>query len=403
MELHWIKYGFFAALLLICLRGGMALQAEAKEKAVTEHDLVLSLEKMGEETAKQAGLREMISGKKQKATRERAAYLIWQYLKAKEETKINQELLRVVIERRRLSDYGKIKKAYQEAAASLYTEGIMEGNSNGSFSSSRSFHPKDFITQKEWSAIEQRLRDPKKRRKLSPDGQLLRTGNLPKNYKKFPYILASYKNAYYEHTFDYERIVSKKVVEGKDYTNPAKVSQETMGSSPEVTYPVRTVMDLYLDDWVRKVKDNVNLRFNVDYRTIDKNSSWVHRLRNTYYVFGNDPEYDMIRTKDIKSYVSRMKKNRVVIQGQTAVDRSSLYLSNGIFYLRAYVKFKVLSADSMEDLSKVFYADHVFIRDLAKGKWMERYFDIAVGTSVFNSVGDDYAVMFDSLLDSLKR
>lgn len=56
-----------------------------------------------------------------------------------------------------------------------------------------------------------RLKNKGKRFKLSYDGQVLRIINLPKNYKDYPYILASFPNSYYEKETSATKQKSKKI------------------------------------------------------------------------------------------------------------------------------------------------------------------------------------------------
>ena len=74
----------------------------------------------------------------------------------------------------------------------------MVGKSDGTYSSTRKFLPKTKITKGEAKKMINRLKNKGKRFKLSYDGQVLRIINLPKNYKDYPYILASFPNSYYE-------------------------------------------------------------------------------------------------------------------------------------------------------------------------------------------------------------
>lgn len=279
--------------------------------------------------------------------------------------------------------------------------GIMPGTSNGIFSTNRAFYPKETVSKVNSKIYIKRLFQKETRKKLSPDGQLLRTLNLPKNYKKFDYILASYPNSYYEATFDYERYIDKKMVKGRDYDDPVDIKKSKLTLFNDETYPMTEIMDLYLDQWVDTVKRNMEARFNFDYRTSPKTPEWVNNLRKTYYLFGDD--YDLRITRDIQKYVKRAVKNKVIVKGSVDIDRSSLYESVGTFYLRTHVKFKIVSAKSLSNQTDVFYADSSNIENLQKGKWLDRYFDIAVASSNGLSTGKDYAVSEDALMSQIKK
>lgn len=93
----------------------------------------------------------------------------------------------------RISDIKKADDKYKESLYKCFTKGIMVGKSNGTFSSTRKFLPKTKITKDEAKKMINRLKNKGKRFKLSYDGQVLRIINLPKNYKDYPYILASFQ------------------------------------------------------------------------------------------------------------------------------------------------------------------------------------------------------------------
>lgn len=278
--------------------------------------------------------------------------------------------------------------------------GIMPGTSNGIFSTNRAFYPKETVSKVNSKIYIKRLFQKETRKKLSPDGQLLRTLNLPKNYKKFDYILASYPNSYYEATFDYERYIDKKMVKGRDYDDPVDIKKSKLTLFNDETYPMTEIMDLYLDQWVDTVKRNMEARFNFDYRTSPKTPEWVNNLRKTYYLFGDD--YDLRITRDIQKYVKRAVKNKVIVKGSVDIDRSSLYRSIGGFFIRTHIKFKIVSAKNLGKQEDLFYSDSVYLKNLKKGKWMERYFDVGIGTSNGLSTGGDYAVVDDVLAEQMQ-
>lgn len=407
MNFDWIKIGIVTGVLFFCLFGKMAYAAQTAENRVTEQEFFDSLLKTMEEDAKRKVMEGEAFGKKY-LTRERAAYILMKAEKAKGEEKSKGEekekkkLYDMVLDKNRISDFSKIKKVYRESAVEAYIEGIMIGTGNGPFSSNRSFRPKDYLTRKEKGEIIIRFKNPKKRRTISPDGQLIRTTKLPANYKDFSYILASFPNSYYESMFDYERIIGK-AVEGEDFVKPKNIEKEKVTKIPGEVISMKWVIDTYGDQWVNTIRENLETRFNVDYRIIDQNKKWLDRLRRTYY-FYDDKEYDRKETKKIKAYIEKVKKNKAVITGMVHIDKSSLYISTGKFYLRAFVKFKLKSCENIpKDLSDLFYADQVVMRNLKKGQWIEKYYDISVGSPNGYSLGADFAVTDNNLLDPLSK
>lgn len=244
-------------------------------------------------------------------------------------------------------------------------------------------------------------RESQKRLKLSPDGQLIRTTKLPANYKKFPYILASYPNSYYLGKFDYEWYEGKQV-EGKDYINPSGINKSRF-INWKTSYPFTEIREKYEEEWKNCILTNLKTRFNVDYRKVSKDYEWINQLRNTYYLY-NDPEMDLRKTREIEEYVKEIKKNKVIIKGTVDVDSSTLYHSVFGYFMRAHIKFKVVSAEKIpEDQTKLIFGGHVNFRNLKKGVWKEAIVDIGLGTANAYSDGYDYAVVEDTLAEPLKK
>jgi hypothetical protein len=108
-------------------------------------------------------------------------------------TVIDDKLIKEVIEKR-ISDIGKISKDKREDVAKGFIKGLMKGYSNGKFSGDRNLKLTNKVTRDGAIASLKMLKDKSLRAKISPDGQLIRTTNLPKYAKYFPYILASYPN-----------------------------------------------------------------------------------------------------------------------------------------------------------------------------------------------------------------
>lgn len=326
-------------------------------------------------------------------------------------TTYDEDLYKQIKTKKRLSDLGSVTKSKQDSVIKVFSKGIMIGASNGLYTHSRKFNGKEALTTSEAKALVARVKTPSKRRKLSPDGQLIRTTNLPKGnkkqtfpkptkelpyqikhyptYKDYPYILESFPNAFYENIFLYSRGISgKKKVELKDYASPVKLLKKKYFNE-ERGYLLKDVLDNHLDDWTKKAEVNLKTRLNVDYRKID--NEWINKLRKTYYVYG-DAASDKSRTNDIKEYVTKVKKNKVIVKGTVSVEPSTLYYDNG-YYMRAYIKFKVVNAANMnvkkEDL---IYDGIMFLPDIKKGKWVEAYVDVPFGSANGYSSGKDYAV-----------
>lgn len=289
----------------------------------------------------------------------------------------------------RISDLERIPDKYQEAVIKIYSKGIIIGYNNGKYTQSRKFKGNKNISVSGAKNIVKRLANRKARRKMSPDGQLIRTTNLPKNYKDYEYILAAFPNSFYEMKFSYkygikqewdkkkDGWVNVKKEEMKDYARPSKVKNWSANK--------KKAIDLYLYDWAGMVEQNLNHRFNVDYRTIGK--EWLNGIRETYPVVGNE-EMDNERTDRIKQYMKGVKQNKIVIEARQITVEPSTYYIGDFAYFRCYVKFKIKSCKNVNvDKNEIIYCNVTNIEKLKKGVWIERYFDIDIAQS-FGS--DDY-------------
>lgn len=173
-----------------------------------------------------------------------------------------------IAKKKRISDISKIPSQKRDAVLKVFSKGIMIGSGNGKCTQNRKFNGSEVLPEADAKVIAARVKTPSKRRKLSPDGQLIRTSNLPKNYKDYEYILESFPNSFYEAKFNYQRTTYYYTpVELEDYASPAKVKKAMFDSEEHIT--MKDVMDKNLDNWCDKVEKNLKYRFNVDYRTID--------------------------------------------------------------------------------------------------------------------------------------
>ncbi len=327
----------------------------------------------------------------QYTTRTDAAVIVNRADEYLHENAVDADLLNTVL-KERISDISKIAKDKREAVAKVYAKGFFKGYSNGYYNKSREFRGNDDITTSGAKGVIAMLKNTKKRAKLSPDGQLIRTTNLPKNAEDYEYILATYPNSFYEMKFMYQRAkYYYEPVVGEDYASPTKI---------------KTTMDwletdsdgkcIYVDDWIDKIELNLKTRLNVDYRTVD--TTWLNNLRSTYFVF-NNAELDKDTTDNIKEYIQTVKKNKIVIKSFViTVEPSTMYFTSG-YYVRAYVKFKVSFSGNKMEQEDLFYGRTIKMYNLKKDKWFTGVYDIELGTRNGSSNGSDFAVSDDSLND----
>ncbi len=306
---------------------------------------------------------------------------------------VDKELLKTVTEKR-ISDIKKIPAGKREAVAKIYAKGFIVGKSNGMYVQNRSFNGADYLAAGDAKKVLALLKNVKDRAKMSPDGQLIRTTNLPKNAKDYPYILEAFPNSFYEMKFSYQRgTYSWKPVEGKDYASPSKIT-----TAMDAIKTDETGKCIYVNDWMKKIEDNIKYRFNVNYHTID--NIWLNNLRRTYFV-ANAASLDKDQTDKIREYIKYVKKNQVTITSSIiSVEPSTLYKHIGGYQVRVYVKFKIslINVNNEENLNNLFFGNTRFV-DLSNNKWFAGVYDIEIGTKNIGSDGSDFAVSDDTLND----
>ena len=306
--------------------------------------------------------------------------------------KYDKDLYDEIVSKNRISDIKKASNSCHTSIYKMFSKGIMIGFSNGKYKHTRSFKPRTNITLTEAKTVINRLTTKSKRKKLSPDGQVIRTTNLPKNHKKYNYILESFPNSFYEYKFRYQlNTYFYKPKELIDYASPINVFK-----SMKQDERFHNGKMIYLDNWMKKVELNLKTRLNVDYRTID--NTWLNNLRSTYFIF-NDAELDKDRTDDIKEYIKKVKKNKIIIKSSIlAVEPSTMYYEYG-YWIRVYVKFKASFAGTKIDQDELIYGKTIQLYGLKKDKWFDGVYDIKLATKNGRSDGSDYAVSDDSLND----
>ena len=277
-----------------------------------------------------------------------------------------------LIMKKRISDINKVPKKQREAVARVYALGIIRGSKLGWNIQQRAFHGTDYLTKKDAKVYIKKTVYPEFRAKMSPDGQLIRTTNLPKNAKKFPYILESFPNKFYDKPFFYQlySYTSSPLKEGVDYVFP-KNMEKTIYKTWLHEFNMREQMNYYLYDWTDYVEKNVKTIFNVNYKTIGK--KWIKQLGECTDIEGYDAY--------LQNYIKKLKKNKVTVKlRKCVVEPSSFYYSSG-YYMRAYVEFKVIALKDTKDLCDYFMCEGGIIDGFKLNKWMKGYIDIRLGSS----------------------
>ncbi|HUC91962.1 MAG TPA: copper amine oxidase N-terminal domain-containing protein [Paenibacillus sp.] len=195
-------------------------------------------------------------------------------------------------------------------------------------------------------------------------GRLMRTTDLPKNAKDYPYILDDMPNEMYEL--------------GYPYSNPerSKVSAVLYETIPE--YNKRNV-----DIWMNRLKDFGALWLNVDYKTIDDN--WAQAL------FATKMQNSNAELKYIQRYVDWVKENKIQIEGYLDPEPSMIFNDGfGADYVRSKFRIKFNSFKESKDLlyDTWFPSDETF----DKNEWYEGVADIKMGTNVGGDWGSTLKV-----------
>ncbi len=310
---------------------------------------------------------------------------------------VKEKLINTVLEKR-ISDIRSVAEGKRKDVAKVMAKGIIIGYGNGAYSQDRAFKGKGYVTPAAAKSVISLVLDPEKRAKISPDGQLIRTTNLPKYAKYYSYILASFPNQYYDWKFRYEgqAKVNPRTQERipyvylEEYASPKDIDKITDFDD------FKSVREEYLDLWVQKVKTYTECVFNADYRTID--DKWVNTLLLADYSYGHD---NLVKQEKeyIKQYIKDMKANKTTIESsKIAVDGSSLYYSAGRYTLRVYVKYRILSSEVKYGVDtdtlimdnpygRILYTRYplVNLNNFTAGKWKEGYFDVELGYYSYKS------------------
>jgi hypothetical protein len=187
--------------------------------------------------------------------------------------------------------------------------------------------------------------------KTDPWGRAIRTTNLPKNYKDYPYILANLPNEMYE--MEHKNHVGKPET-AKDFLAKDVVTKEAV------------------DKWINMVKDYGQLTLNINYKTV--NYEWIYKYLELIVNQGD------ISTKDAQKYVSWVKENKIQVQGKLTPEPSMIFVRDGKVVIRSQIEFKLINFNKNERIfNDLFYPANKF----KKGVTYKGYTDIALATNVF--------------------
>ncbi|WP_339255067.1 copper amine oxidase N-terminal domain-containing protein [Paenibacillus sp. FSL P2-0136] len=213
--------------------------------------------------------------------------------------------------------------------------------------------------------------------KLDDFGRKIRTTNLPKNYKDYPYILEDIPNEMYEmkNTINY---IVKRADTGANL------------------YAIKEVTSEGISKIIKRMNIGYDLRLNVDYKTINP-ASFAQE------VFKYENQSVSIRENYIREYAEWVKKNRIQIEGSIDPEPSVMYYpGTGDYRIRSKFRFRINSFTEYKELmlDAYFSTTHYMNNErIKKGVWYEGYADIAVSTNYYN--GDPFDHMTVGATSSL--
>jgi len=320
-------------------------------------------------------------------------------------SEIDPELVQLVIDKR-ISDIKKVAASKREDIAKGFIKGFLKGFSEGDYTQHRYLKLNGAIVRTDALNILKMLKNKELRNKISPDGQLIRTTNLPNNAYMFPYILANFPNRFYEGMLAFEGITT--------YENGVEV---TLKSPEDYAYPVdigKTKRgSLFIDEngrysdfWYDKVYSRVWNTFNVDYRTIDE--KWIDTMAKTDMDIEVDIYAERLYEK-LNAYVQDMKKNKTIVEcDRVVIDPSFVYYYNYNYYIRCYVNYRIVSTTTKAKYTvdefllgpnKSPYNNILFsctgIVDLTGHKldeWVDGIFDVSIASAINGARSETYGV-----------
>lgn len=185
-----------------------------------------------------------------------------------------------------------------------------------------------------------------------PWGRVIRTTNLPKNAKDFPYILEEYSNEMYEMKPDIiVDTTSAQLAKSDEYFNNK----------------------ILMDQWKQTTENYYNLMLNVDYRTIDE--AWANEL------FSYHNQGFRVVLADMKRYVKWVKENKIIMTGSLIAEPSTVHRSKkwGYYYIRTTYSFQIKSYTKYDKI--MFDERFMEAGSFKKGKLYEGYSDIPLSTN----------------------
>lgn len=337
----------------------------------------------------------------------------------------NENLYRIVQEKNRISDLQKLNsETIKKDVVIVFSEGIMVGKSNGQFTHDRTFRIGSPVSENEFNLAKEKLLNPKKRTQISPDGQVIRTTNLPKNAADYDYILESFPNEMYEKEYcflgsavretpkhyyaeSYKTTLKKgnfkKIdkywykgdLSGRYYINEFGTPKDLhkiayiytyypyKGNSSTYLIPYKYILDDYSELFCNMASKSARSTFGINYKKLDKD--WETGFRNAFSLnnitTGFYSPQQNERNDNIVNYTKKIaKKQQLVAECKVYSDPSFMYLYDEHPVVRTCVKFRINSAKSYKESDLIMVPSKCDDNDriLKKGKWYTYYIDYKI-------------------------
>lgn len=327
---------------------------------------------------------------------------------------LSEELIHTILEKR-ISDVDKLPEYRRIYFAKAYAYGYIKGTSDGSYTTSRTFKPSQKISKATALSFIEMLNDESKRSKITEDGQLIRTTNLPKFAKFYSYVLASFPNEFYDWEFQFMKRCKTRYNDGKryfeyfyetgeykdgiNYAYPATIKNYN-NKSFSFILPDGTktsygdAVDYNWDIWEKNVKGYLWNVFNVDYQILDKNKQWYDAVTKTSSNYETNKVY---LENYVQEYIKLAKINKTIIEcDKIAVDKSGIYKDITGTFIRVYVHYRITSSldnntTYLSPLAFTFDSSPDY-SDIKLGQWRNGYFDIEIlmNGTISKAIFSDY-------------
>lgn len=328
----------------------------------------------------------------------------------------------------RISDKRGIVPGYEEAVYFCFGTGIMPGKSDGEYSHTRSFEPKNQVREVDGTLYCKRLFDESMRVPMSPDAQVLRTTNLPVQAKLYPYILESFPNVYYDTNYLYmynlgtddrafpdaarmtrflETWCTPSTVEefSKNQPDRCKIYTSKRDYLGYEKVGMDKVVERYRDTWEQQAREYLELVFNFDYRTVREDIEWQNRIKNLnvyYHEWGKGALEGSCAGKNgidewFAEFLNSAEKYHTTVEcSDIDFDMSTLFYSERFhdkltYTMRVHLRYKI-TTDAEPELYEMaeiipMRAYGVDCQFTSFGEWKDVYAELTFATNSFDRTG----------------